>query len=150
MMANLIFKHFFWNQILLQNKLFLISLQTSSFLNPYIPNLNTMNNSSVKSQNKCYSDICQITWQLEDLGTELSWLVSQNLKILVRSHIKQHTSIGPGRAVASLPLRMPMIYGVGDEQISNREVGKTGINVCCQENGYKIDWRASTQDESWL
>jgi hypothetical protein len=67
-------------------------------------------------------------------------LVSHNLRILVRGHIKQHTSsIGPGRAVVSLPLRMPMIYGVGDKEISNIEVGKTGINVCCQENGYKID-----------
>jgi hypothetical protein len=149
-MANVIFKHFFWNTILSQNKLLLISLQTFSFLNPYIPNLNTVNNSSVKPQNKCCSDKSQVTWQPENLGTELTCLVS-HLKTLIRGHIKQHTSsIGPGRAVASLPLRMPTIYGVGDKQISNREVGRTGINVCCQENGYKIDWRASTQDDSRL
>jgi hypothetical protein len=140
-----------WNQILSQNKLFLISLQTSSLLNPYIQNLNTVNNSSINSQNKCCSDPCQVTRQPEDLGTELSWLVSHNLRIPARGHIKQRTSsVGPGRAVVSLPLRMPTIYGVGDKQISNREVGKTGINVCCQENGYKIDWRASTQDDSRL
>jgi len=139
-MANLIFKYFFWNQILSRNKLFLISLQTSGLLNQYIPNLNTVNNSSIKPKNKCCLDTCQVTRQPEDLGTELSSLVSHNRRILVRGHTKQCTSsIGPGRAVVSLPLRMPTIYGVGDKQISNREVGKTGINVCCQENGYKID-----------
>jgi hypothetical protein len=151
MMANLIFKHFIWNQILSQNKPSLISLQTTSLLNPYSPNLNTVNYSSINSQNKCCSDTSQVTRQPEDRGTELSWLVSYNLRVLVRGHIKQHTSsIGSGRAVVSLPLRMPTIYGVGDKQTSNREVGKTGINVCCQENGYKIDWRASTQDDSRL
>jgi hypothetical protein len=52
--------------------------------------------------------------------------------------------------LASLPLRMPTIYGVGEEQISKSEVGRTGINVCCHENGYNIDCRASTQDDSRL
>ena len=32
-----------------------------------------------------------------------------------------------------------MMYGVGEQITSNIADGRTGMNVCCQENGYNRD-----------
>jgi hypothetical protein len=148
-MASLIFKFFLWNQICHK-----INFSSNHYKHPVFRTHTSQMQWIIpqSSPKTCAAKTHQVAWQPEDLGTELSRLVSQNIfKILISKHIKQCTSsTGPGREAASLPLRIPTIYGVGDKQISNREVGKTGINVCCQENGYRIDWRASTQDDKRL
>ena len=45
---------------------------------------------------------------------------------------------------------MPIMYGVGEQTTSNMAVGRTGINVCCHENGYNNDDRAWIVDDSTL
>ena len=43
-----------------------------------------------------------------------------------------------------------MIYGVGEQITSSMADGRTGINVCCQANGYNNDDRAWIVDDKIL
>ena len=43
-----------------------------------------------------------------------------------------------------------MMYGVGEQTTSNMAVGRTGINVCCHENGYNSEDRAWIVDDNIL
>lgn len=45
---------------------------------------------------------------------------------------------------------MPSMKGVGADVISVIECGSAGTSVCCQTNGYSIDWTASTHSDSTL
>lgn len=46
--------------------------------------------------------------------------------------------------------KTPQTNGVGASTISHSDCGSTGINVCGQQNGYKILWRDSTHEDNLL
>ena len=45
---------------------------------------------------------------------------------------------------------MPMMYGIGEQQISNMDVGNTGMNVWGHAKGYSNDVTAWMQEERVL
>ena len=52
---------------------------------------------------------------------------------------KLTSSRGSVKALGIIVEVIPMMYGVGEQMTSIISAGSTGMNVCCQENGYNND-----------